>query len=635
MKDPANPPHFDFSNHNPGNMSESMLEIMARVSSLEREYNAMKNHISTAVDGDDAACSPDRATTTSSPTSSTISAISLPESERFHSASCLFTPIEVVNSTAAREDGKHPDYSVSSMETAYPSPKKVFWLNLQPVAPQSLESMEQETRMYDTAVLRRSFDIFFSHQNQHIPCVNEKQFRAQFDSFLQNDSEGSADQHQFVALVNLIHAQIVFLTGDWTDASKVPPAWDEFCRAENILNQLTWLGSGNILTIQCLLIKGLYLLYIENSDAAYNAMSQVVRLCFKLGLHDQSSWNCDSLELATRQKLFWTIFFLDRYISFNNGAPYLLRECDFDVELPELLPEESLDRSPVPFLSAAVKWAQLCSEIWDTVFAKKAQKAAVSEEFVASMDARILYSISRLPQHLQWANNRHRLKGTTDVPFYVLRQTVILHLLNNQLRLLLRQESILGQKYSIATANECVEIASNTIEALYDYHGIQQPIGRFASVFYSVSALLHLACIILGDHDSQKTRANAIEAFNKGLIMLQDLYPTFVLARHTFQRLCRIIDTVKRAMLKFNNTELQDPKEFPVPNLAATGFPQTTGFWSQDQPIDPNGDMIAQMSNGFSDSFWPTGVRVGWTTDELNVFCMDDDLRRLCDISGL
>jgi len=124
-----------------------------------------------------------------------------------------------------------------------------------------------------------------------------------------NDSETShresADFYQFMALTNMIHAevnhsnaklcarytnqrQIKILSEDWAD-SNIVPGWDDFCRAENILSHLTWLGNGNILTIQCLLIKARYLLYIEKADCAYDTMSRAVSLCFKLGLHDQPS----------------------------------------------------------------------------------------------------------------------------------------------------------------------------------------------------------------------------------------------------------------------------------------------------------------------------------------------------------
>jgi hypothetical protein len=248
----------------------------------------------------------------------------------------------------------------------------------------------------------------------------------------------NADYYQFVALVNLVQAEVKILSEAWQDSSRVP-AWEEFCRAENILTHLTWLGNGNILTIQCLLIKARYLLYIEKADSAYDTMGRIVSLCFKLGLHDQPSWtNCSPFATCMRQRIFWTTFYLERNIAFNCGAPYRVRESDFKVDLPkfyddksmhpsEPLPEEMPERSYGPYLSGAIKWGRLCSEIWDTLFGVNAVKP-ISQEFVASIDARVTYTMNQFPAHLQWSTNIHRLTGDTDVPPYILRQTIILYL---------------------------------------------------------------------------------------------------------------------------------------------------------------------------------------------------------------
>jgi hypothetical protein len=61
------------------------------------------------------------------------------------------------------------------------------------------------------------------------------------------------------------------------------------------------------------------------------------------------------------------------------------------------------------------------------MFGIHAQKPT-SLEFVATIDARILYTMSQLPLHLQWQPNVHRLEGDSGVPHYVLRQTLVSHL---------------------------------------------------------------------------------------------------------------------------------------------------------------------------------------------------------------
>jgi hypothetical protein len=415
--------------------------MMARITSLERDRNMLKSHLSinNNNNNEDSVSQID----SNSPSGSTTSATSLPESERFYGATCLYTPIEVVNRFVACHDEEQQGISEPTPDNKDPDDvKSVYWTNLSPGGNKNIEAYERETRLGDVTSLRRYIDMYFSHMNPHYPSLNENQFRADFDRFLSNNNPDTetADLPQFIALINLMHAEVKLLSDDWSDSSSVP-AWDEFCRAESILNRLTWLGNGNMLTIQCLLIKTRYLLYIEKSDGAYDTMARVVRLCYQLGLHDQPSWkDCSPFEIVMRQRIFWTIYYLERNISFNNGSPYLIRDNDFKVDLPgsfddkfmfpdRPLPEENPQRSSAPYLNSAVKWGKMCAEIWDAVFATSAPKPA-SQEFIASMDARIQYAISQIPPHLQYERNLERLDMPARVPQYVLRQTVILHLVS-------------------------------------------------------------------------------------------------------------------------------------------------------------------------------------------------------------
>jgi len=220
------------------------------------------------------------------------------------------------------------------------------------------------------------------------------------------------------------------------------------------------------------------------------------------------------------------------------------------------------------------------------------------------------------------------------VPQYVLRQTVILHLRMNQLRLILRQESILSLTYSERTADEVVAIASNTIDALHAYHsrGLDKPTGRFSSVFYSVAPLLNLVCIIVKADNPPETRTKAIESFKKGLTTFTDMYSNFTLARHTLRRLHRIIETAKRAILKFHGAEFPDntPKELQFDSI----MPHISDFFNQNTMEGGDDDMLNQLINGFSTTNDTNMVR-GTSGEEMDGFWVDDELRRLFDVGGL
>lgn len=351
----------------------------------------------------------------------------------------LWGPIEAMNRTLASKARQlSPPGTDPEMDS--PHQKRLLWHGMSHSASKDLKMLERETRAMDLNTLRDAVDLFFSHFNPHYPSLNENQFRAQLEMFLNKEigSTSSTDHYQFCALINLIQAEVKIVSQDWPESSMVP-AWEEFRRAECILDYLKWLENGNVLTIQCLLVKARYLLYTEKAEAAYNTMSRAVHICFQRGLHKQSLFDNDSpFEAVMKQRIIWTVFYLERNVVMYCGAPYLLRELDFRVDFPknyedkelfpdQPLPKEVTQRSYGPYLAGAVRWGQFCSEIWDQFIGASARRPTNPED-IAAMDARLTYTNDQLPVHLQWEANLNRLDGSSDTPVYVLRQTNILHL---------------------------------------------------------------------------------------------------------------------------------------------------------------------------------------------------------------
>jgi hypothetical protein len=348
-----------------------------------------------------------------------------------YGASCLYQPVSVLDQTLG---GAPASESLSTLFTTWhdQAPRHFHW---------SLDLLEQHMLQGNHQELRDAVDVFFELLNPHYPCVCENEFRPQFEAFLSSDPNypwKSSDRYQFLALINLIAAESKALREDST-LSQAPPGWDEFCHAENILHRLSWLGKANLLTIQCLIVKARYLLYIEKGSGAYDTIGRATRLCVQLGLHNQASWTqCSAFEVVMRQRIFWTVFYLERHVSLNNGNPYQLRDSDIRVDLPanhddkllfpnQPLPPPGCITSPCGSLSASVKWGRLAAELWDEVLGVHACKQG-NEEFVVTLDARIKFAVEQLPPHLQWENIGKEDVRNFDYPFATVRQALILHL---------------------------------------------------------------------------------------------------------------------------------------------------------------------------------------------------------------
>lgn len=264
---------------------------------------------------------------------------------------------------------------------------------------------------------------------------------SRFESYLTEDEAASntVDSYQFVALVNLIVAVVKILEEDCKDPMVVP-GWREFSRAQHLSSHTTWLGRGNLLTIQCLILKTIYFLFIEKQNAAYDAISTAIRLTYQIGLHDQTSWlDSSAFDVTMKQRIFWCLYCLDRNVALVCGLPFLLRESDFKVDLPHCMDETgALVVQPTPdpdspsilYLHRTIKWAKLCSEIWDGMFGMNAS-SLTSPEFVATMDARILLLVHDLPTELQWTPKYLESPDLQRYPLYVLRQAMVILLVCN------------------------------------------------------------------------------------------------------------------------------------------------------------------------------------------------------------
>lgn len=331
-----------------------------------------------------------------------------PTENTFQGPSNLINPIGILSSTVGGSDAS-PGRSLRTDDSV---PQNALnWREISRSDARVMEAAERDTNLQDRAWLEPLISLFFEQINPYYPSINENEFKAQLADLALPPTErtllSKPDRYQVVALLNLIVAETRFLSDEWAEAESVP-GWANFWRAQRVLSRLVWQGNGNRLTVQCLIIQARYLMNLEHGNAAHDAVLRAVRLCFQLGFHDTPSWlSCPPFESVMRQRIFWTVFYLERSIALNCGFPYVIRETDIKVALPsayddrELFPDRPLPtqsvetRSYAPNLVASVKWSQLTAEIWDTMFA--ANHPPIDPELVASMDARIVYTMNHLP----------------------------------------------------------------------------------------------------------------------------------------------------------------------------------------------------------------------------------------------
>jgi hypothetical protein len=437
---------------------------------------------------------------------------------------------------------------------------------------------QQKVCQNNGAHFRATFHIFFRLLNPLHPVLNENQFRTQFDNLVFHNGQamGELDRLQFLALVLLVYAEVSLLNSACLDPANVC-GWDEFCTAEVILSDVVWKDTANLLTVQCLLIKTRYLTYLQRLHQAHDTMAIVVRICLSIGLHDKSRWaleGADPCEIVIRQRIFWSIFTLERCVSLSCGMPPILRATDCLVDLPPLfddrslfpncpLPGETPELSFIPYLRALVSWGELWGEIWETMFSVRAFPTS-SADRVASLDGKILAQINQLPVHLKWNSESAAAKLCGDIGEpWILRQrcmyiTVFLRFWLNlliqsanisqrmhALRLLIRQEHIHKAGIENQVAREITQIAGDSVRVMEEYiRSGGQAIDRYFLSTYLSALIIPLSCVIVQEDATPDLRQQAMTTWRRTVLLLEEFSWNFGVARLWLKRFESVIKAV-------------------------------------------------------------------------------------------
>lgn len=391
---------------------------------------------------------------------------------------------------------------------------------------------------------------YLAKANPRIPCLNSRQLNGDVEALLEGQGDMGQNKLQTVALVDLVMALEQIMTDDTACSSSIPPGWREFKHAERLLRDTAWKGIWNVKSVQCLTLKAMYLLYIDRWDLAYDVTGSVVRICFQLGLHNQASWSsCSPFEIHLRQRIVWTVFCLQHHIADACGLPYQLHLSDLDVALPPHVDDMKLHaglnalpadnpEAPIAPLDVAYRHFALLAEAWDRVLTAKTANLP-DPDTVAGIDAQIELLLQEIRGPLQWRSDLGGVCIHARSQFHV-RQGLLIHLLLNSLRLLLRRGWVHSLDICPGVLNLCVEIATDSISSIHEYYStdLPQPLERHASARFLLGSIHVLSHIAL--HKPwlvQSTVRQATASFDQGISLLKEFACRLPLARTSLHQL--------------------------------------------------------------------------------------------------
>jgi Fungal specific transcription factor domain len=273
--------------------------------------------------------------------------------------------------------------------------------------------------------LRYLLDVYFWEMDSFFPLLDQVDTKQRIfqalDALGYTDYELIVDvdvqYHGIIALLCNILVMGECMDPEGVDTEDSRPGWTVYIRGRKLIQQYSSLKDVDLDLVRYHTLNAIYMMNCELLQSASHAIATALQVAVIARLNDQSSWGeCTPLEKSSRQKLWWTIYFLDRRIAQRNGSPYLIR--DTEVAIEEFVPrggalretsDEDLSKSDTSnYFQALVNYGKLWGYIWDAFFAAGAKKRGDREEIEVT-DTRILFNRKQLPDSLTWNTDMIRI----------------------------------------------------------------------------------------------------------------------------------------------------------------------------------------------------------------------------------
>lgn len=186
----------------------------------------------------------------------------------------------------------------------------------------------------------RLIEAYFVAYNASYPIVHETTFREQYR------------RRQRIPQRSPWHivSYMILAIGEWVSGYSTddPSPFYEAGRA-HLRNEI--LESGNLITVQALLLLGNYLQKRDRPNTGYNFIGMAYRVALGLGLHRQvlPDQGKQSFTQQRRRAVFWTLYCFDSGFSITTGRPITIADIFIDAEKPKNLVDANCDAStPLP-----------------------------------------------------------------------------------------------------------------------------------------------------------------------------------------------------------------------------------------------------------------------------------------------
>jgi len=179
------------------------------------------------------------------------------------------------------------------------------------------------------------------------------------------------------------------------------PGWKLYLRGKQLMQHFEGRGEDDLDVVTYHTISAALLLHSETLRSASHHVVQAFQAALNIGLNNQSQWQDVPFELASRQSLWWVLYFLDKRITQKCGIAYFIRENEAAVNDFRDNAATGAEGRSRALLQSMMSHSKLWTYIWDNFFAPNAPKAGNWDE-VRMVDAKIVILDQRHSSQLLW-----------------------------------------------------------------------------------------------------------------------------------------------------------------------------------------------------------------------------------------
>jgi hypothetical protein len=348
--------------------------------------------------------------------------------------------------------------------------------------------------LQEPQILWELVDVFFQEFESYFPCLNQAVIYERLSMVLSlheykhgNLSIVIGPEHcQIVAILLNMLAYAESLTCR-VESCKPRPVPQSYLQGLRLMQYFNKLHDGSLETVIYHTTSSAFLLEMSMHHMALQSITQGFQTALKIGLNNPNLWSNDGSDIASRQGLWWTLYFLDKRITQKCGITYFLREDESSLSDLEKL-KNHMGSNKYELLHSLISFSRLWAHIWDGFFSPQAPMVDNWEES-QMMDTRIVLAYRQIPASLHWKSSMLAeymcVEGETHIrqrlivflvrslsPITMFHSTIIMltYLQRFQsLRLSIRHKPFTSIEHDIERRKASVSICEVIMEAIRGY----------------------------------------------------------------------------------------------------------------------------------------------------------------------